>query len=156
MPPARLKTFSLSPTTGFREHRALLWRLKAKGHTPHLSELLPELILSLLKSAFCFLALSFQPTDLNAPLCTRLKSSLTKENMAIFSLWSNHFLVFSLSNRMGRASGQLLHISFWRAITENAKCYFRSIFIGAWYRPYPLSFTSLKRLSFSSIFFEDI
>lgn len=52
MPAAGLETFGLSPTTRFREHRALLGRLKARGHTPHLSELLPELIPSLLKFAF--------------------------------------------------------------------------------------------------------
>lgn len=156
MPAAGLETFSLSPTTRFREHRALLWRLKAKGHTPHLGELLPELIPSLLKSAFCFVAFSFQPSDLIAALCAWLKSSLAEENMAIFSLWSNHFLVFSLSKGVGRASGQFLHLSFWRATTENAKCYSRNIFIGAWYRPYPVSFTSFKRLSYSSTFFKDI
>lgn len=134
MPAAGLETFTLSPTTYFNDHRALLWRLKEKGHTPHFSEQLPELIPSLLKSAFCFVALSFQPSDLNAPLCAQLKSSLAKENMAIFILWSNHFLFFSLSNRMGRASGKLLHLSLWRAIMGNARCYSRNIFIGDWYR----------------------
>lgn len=145
MPAAGLETLSLSPTTCLREHRALLWRLKAKGHTPHLSELLPELISLLLKFAFCFVALSFQPSDLNAPLCTRLKSSLAKENMATFSLWSNHFLVISLSKGLGRAFGKLLHLSLWGAIMKNAKCYSRSIFIEAWYRPYPLNFIPLLK-----------
>lgn len=120
-----------------------------------LSELFQQLIPSLLKSACCFVAFSFQPSNLIAPLWAQLKSFLAKENMGTFSLWWNHFLVCSLSSWMGRASGQLPHLSFWRAITENARLYSRSSFAGAQYRPYPLGPTSFKRPSYfySSIFF---